>query len=552
MVLRIVAIVAFYSLCSLQFAYAQEPNRYIVYFTDKNNSPYSINAPQAYLSQRAIDRRTRQNIAITSADLPVDSAYLDFINATGAQVIYASRWFNAAVIGADSLQLVQISKLSFVKSVALVRGSDYYARLSQPVTSLTSPTNRLTSTPAYMNQLSMIGVDSMHLMGYHGEGMLITILDAGFINATNRSFFDSLYANQQVIATYDFVLSQPNVYQSDDHGTQVLSVLAANEPGQLMGAAYKANYILLVTEDVTSESPVEEANWLRGAEYADSAGTDIISSSLGYNLFDNSQYNLTYSNLNGHTSIVSRAASMAAARGILVCNSAGNEGGDSWKYIIVPADADSIIAVGAVDASGARVYFSSIGPTSDGRIKPDLAAQGGNTTVGLSTGSLGSDVGTDNGTSFSCPLIAGLAAGFWQAFPQLKNVDVIQYLERSASQYANPDNLLGYGIPYFPKAYDFAGGITYVTPPPPRTLKALYPNPVSGSSSLITAVLANDTGPATYELFDVTGKMIESASAQLSAASTLELEVNNLIQGMYIISITSSSGTYRTKFIKIK
>ena len=547
MALRIVIVVLCF-FCSLQFAYAQEPNRYIVYFTDKNNSPYSINAPQAYLSQRAIDRRMRQNIAITAADLPVDSSYLDSINATGAQVVYASRWFNAAVIGADSLQLVQLSKFSFVKSIALARGSDYYARLSQPITSPMSPISRLASTPAYLNQLSMIGVDSMHLMGYRGEGMLITILDAGFINAPSLSFFDSLFASKQIVATYDFVLSQPNVYQSDDHGTQVLSALAANEPGQLVGAAYKADYILLVTEDITSESPVEEANWLRGAEYADSAGTDIISSSLGYNLFDNSQFNLTYSNLNGYTSIVSRAASMAAARGILVCNSAGNEGGDSWKYIIVPADADSIIAVGAVDGSGSRVFFSSIGPTSDGRIKPDLAAQGGNTTVGLSTGG----IGTDNGTSFSCPLVAGLAAGFWQAFPQLKNVDVIQYLKRSASQYSNPDNLLGYGIPYFPKAYDIVNGITYVTLPPPRTLKALYPNPVSGSSSQITAVLANDTGPATYELFDVTGKIIESGIAQLSAASTLELEVNNLIQGMYIISISSYSGTYRAKFIKIK
>ena len=441
MSLRIITIVLFCVFSCMQYVCAQQPNRYMVYFKDKNNSPYSINAPQAYLSQRAIDRRARQNIPVVAADLPVDPTYLDSLSATGALVVYTSRWFNAAVIGADSLQLVQISKFSFVKTIQLVRGSDFYARLSsQPVAGITPVVKRLASAPAYQNQLSMIGADSMHLMGYHGEGMLITILDAGFINATTLSFFDSLFANQQVVSTYDFVLSQPNVYQSDDHGVEVLSTLAANEPGQMMGTAYKANYILLITEDVTSESPVEEANWLRGAEYADSAGADVISSSLGYNTFDNPAFNLTYSDLNGHTSIASRAASMAAARGILVCNSAGNEGGQSWQHIIVPADADSIIAVGAVDASGAYAYFSSTGPTSDGRVKPDLAAEGENTILGLSDGTIGSN----SGTSFSCPLVAGLAAGFWQAFPNLKNVEVINYLKESASQYTNPNNLLGY------------------------------------------------------------------------------------------------------------
>ncbi len=548
---RIFSVIVLFVFCCVTPVSAQEANRYMVYFTDKNNSPYSISAPNAYLSQRAIDRRTRQSITITTADLPVDSAYLDSINSTGAQVVYASRWFNAAVIGADSVQLVQISQFSFVKTIDMVRGSDYYARLSKNNSTPTPLISRVASITGYQTQLSMIGVDSMHQKGYHGEGMLITMLDAGFINAPNRSFFDSLFLNNQIIATYDFVLSQPNVYQSDDHGTETLSLLAANQPGVMMGTAYKADYILLVTEDVTSESPVEEANWLRGAEYADSAGTDVISCSLGYNTFDNPAFNLTYSDLNGHTSIASRAASMAAARGILVCNSAGNQGGqESWPYILVPADADSIIAVGAVDGSGNYAYFSSIGPTSDGRIKPDLVAQGLNTTVGLSTGTTGTDVGTDDGTSFSCPLVAGLAAGFWQAFPKLKNVDVIQYLKQSASQYTDPDDLLGYGIPFFPKAYDLAAGITYVVPPQPRTLKTLYPNPVSGSLKL-TAILASDTGPVIYELTDVSGKIIANGSAELNANSTLEIEVEQLISGMYFVTITSASGTYRAKFIKI-
>ncbi|HXA02718.1 MAG TPA: S8 family serine peptidase [Cytophagaceae bacterium] len=523
----------------LLFFYHSEAQqkKYLIYFTDKNNSPFTITNPGQFLSSRAIQRRTKQGISIKSRDLPVNQAYVDSIRNKGATVWYSSRWFNAAMVFADSAQYAAIIHLPFVQNSTQVR------RLAASAQVDTQESIQLTnSIPGYgnsFNQLSMIGVDYMHALGFHGEGIQIAILDAGFSNANTLFFFDSLFTNKQILATWDFVDHEINVYDDHSHGTNVLSILGGYASGQLIGPAYKASYYLLRTEDAATEYPVEEVNWLIGAEYADSAGADIISSSLGYSTFDNPSMNHTYADLSGNTTIISRAADMAVSTGMIVVNSAGNEGANPWHYILAPADGDSVLAIGAVDASGNYAAFSSQGPSYDGRIKPDVAAQGQGVTIGTASNT----ISTGSGTSFSCPLISGMTAGLWQAFPALKNTEIIDYIKRSASHYAAPDTYTGYGIPNFRRASELIklAGNSQVY---------LYPNPVYGMVNLV--VPSQDIGKAVnIILYDLPGQLIYQEDITSSVqVNGLGLDTSHLSEGMYLMRVTIEGKIYTLKFIK--
>ncbi|HEY8401375.1 MAG TPA: S8 family serine peptidase, partial [Cytophagaceae bacterium] len=475
------------------FSVAQE-KKYLIYFTDKNNSTYSIDAPHEFLSARAIERRTKQNIAITESDLPVSKKYIDSIKNKGANVLYTSRWFNAALIETTPDNISNILALDFVKS------SDNLLKKSNP-----RALNEIEETEEIAginenygnsyNQVSMLGADMLHAKGYKGEGMLIAVIDAGFQNVNLLSAFDSLFANGQIKATYDFVSMEENVYDNHNHGTNVLSAIAGYLDDELIGTAYKADFLLLRTENVTYEYEVEEVYWLLAAEYADSAGADIINSSLGYSTFDDSDMDHSYDDMDGNTTIITRAADRAAAAGILVVTSAGNEGNTSWNYIVAPADGDSVLAVGAVDANKYYASLSSKGPSSDGRIKPDVAAQGSAVVVATHYGG----ISTSSGTSFAAPLMAGFAALLWQANPELTNMELMEMIKKLGSNYTTPDNFIGYGIP------------KYIDPQVAGKTNASYtffPNPFIGEMLGFYVRPEYQNIPVTVKVYDTTGKQV--------------------------------------------
>jgi hypothetical protein len=436
-------------------------SRYIIRLKDKATNPYTLNNPAAYLTNRAIQRRTRYGIVIDSLDLPVTPRYIDSIRLAGAvTILNTSKWLNQVAIQTnDAAALTKINGFAFVAGFNALG-----ANFIQPVNKVLDPPylNQpiLPATPAGLNDYYNYGQsygqvhihqgEFLHNHGFRGEGMQLAILDAGFFHYLSLPTFDSMRNNGQVLGTWDFVAGNASVDEDHSHGTQCLSTIAANMPGVFMGTAPKTSFYLYRTEDVGSEYPIEEQNWAAGAEKADSLGVDICSVSLGYNIFDNGIFNHTYADMNGNTTIISRAADFAAKKGMLVVAAAGNDGSNSWHYIAAPADADSILAVGAVSTSGAIGSFSSFGPSSDGQIKPAVAAVGsGAVIVNVANGqpTLG------NGTSYACPNMAGLATCLWQAFPEVDNMAIIDALQKSATRATNPDDRVGYGIPDTKKAF---------------------------------------------------------------------------------------------------
>jgi hypothetical protein len=299
------------------------------------------------------------------------------------------------------------------------------------------------------NEIHLNNGEFLHNVGLRGQGMQIAMLDGGFFNYTNLRSFDSINQNEQVLATWDFVNRNASVVEDASHGMQCLSTIAANIPGQFVGKAPKASFYLYRTEDASQEYPIEEFNWVCGAERADSSGADVISSSVGYYDFDNAAFNYSYADMNGNTTLAARGADHAARKGLLVFNSAGNEGTNGWKYIATPADGDSVVAVGAVAITGAPAAFSSYGPSSDGQVKPDVAALG----VGAIVQATNNTLGTNNGTSFACPIMAGMGTCLWQGFPEFNNMKIVQALRQAGSIADTPNDRIGYGIPNMKTAF---------------------------------------------------------------------------------------------------
>jgi hypothetical protein len=453
-------------LSTFSTAFAQERKRYIVYLQEKNTPSYTIDKPEKFLSARSIERRKRQNIAITKLDLPANEASVIAIANTGARVWYVSRWLNAVLIETDEKTLAKVKKLPQVKPniemVSPIRSAtagnpkplvdaSFKNKAGKEKNSFLQIDSAIHYGKAYQ-QAKMLDAQEMHKRGYRGQGLYIAVLDAGFENGDKVPFLQHLREDGRILGTYNFVEGQENVYNTGNHGLEVLSCIGGYQVGKFIGTAPEASFYLFRTEDASTEHKVEEFYWLVAAEKADSLGVDVINSSLGYTDFDDDAHDYTYKSMNGKTSIASRAATMAARVGIVVTNSAGNEGGGDWKYMGAPADADSILAVGAVEGTKKRAYFSSFGPTYDKRIKPNVVALGSPAVVGKTSGS----IGYNSGTSFSSPIMCGMVASFWQAFPQLTNMDIIDVLQKSGSQAEKPDTVLGYGLPNFKRAYQIA------------------------------------------------------------------------------------------------
>ena len=439
-------------------------SRYIIRLKNKTGTPYSVGNPGQFLTQRAIDRRMRYGIATDATDLPVTPRYVDSIRLAGnVSILNISKWFNQVCISTtDAAALAKINSFDFVLS-----SSPIAARLStavQPVNkqldapssfSPASPASAQNITDVYnygssYNQVHLHNAEFLHNYGFRGQGMQMAIIDAGFFNYLTLPTFDSVRNNNQILGTWDFVTNNSSVNEDDNHGMKCFSAIAANIPGTFVGTAPAAAYYLYRTEDVSSEYPIEEQNWAAAAERADSLGVDVFSVSLGYNTFDNSSFDHTYADMNGNTTLIARAANFAARKGILVVAAAGNEGNNGWHYITTLGDADSALTIGAVNIDREVGSFSSYGPDSDGQIKPDIAAVGVNAVVANS--STGQPV-FGNGTSFATPIMAGITTCLWQAFREIKNMNIIEALRQSGDRYTTPDDRTGYGIPDVKNAF---------------------------------------------------------------------------------------------------
>ncbi len=487
---------------------AQETRyRYLVLLKDKNNSPYLVTKPENFLSTSAINRRSKNKIAITEQDLPVTPAYIQELKATGAQIIYPLKWINGILIKEKPSNIGQIKALKSVAGIYKNMPLDSSADLR--LQSQAKQNNDQSTVLDYgisSAQISQLGVDKMHALGLTGKDIKITVLDDGFSQADQISYLQAVYTEKRLLGTLMTDPNLRNIYEGGSHGTEVWSTIAAQAPGKLYGTAYQAQFAIAQTEESDHELLVEEANWMRGAEWADSLGTDIITSSLGYSEFDNSNYDHTYADMNGRSTLVSKAASWAASKGIICTISAGNQGNDSWKYITAPADADSILSVGAVDRSGLRASFSSIGPSSDFRIKPDVAAMGLATVTGLPSGAIGSL----SGTSFSAPLMAGFVAGLMQGNPQKTAQEIIQIIRKSGSQALKPDQLLGYGIPHFDRASQLLSPI--LGNEPDHFGIQVYPNPVTLGQKIQVNTGQNTAGK--LEIINAQGAIVQTLSFQ--------------------------------------
>jgi serine protease AprX len=526
-------------------ARAQRLGQYLIVFRDKAGTSFTTNQPDKFLSARAITRRQRQGITITERDLPPTGTYVQGLRTAGAKVLYTSRWLNAALVEATAAQVNTILALPYVLRTETGRVlNNVNARLNEEPTTQRTATKfgPLADVPDYGNaalQLRQMGVDQMHAQGYRGEGMLIGLLDSGFLRANQLPFLRTLFGEKRVVATHDFADREADVYDDHDHGLNVLSTMASDLAGQLYGPAYKASYVLLRTEIAASENPVEEAYWLLGAEFADSVGVDVINSSLGYTTFDNPADNHKYSELNGATTLITRAANWAAEAGMVVCISAGNDGSTAWRYISAPADSPNVLSIGAVTVTEQYVAFSSIGPTADGRIKPDLVALGSNTVIGGANGL----VEFGSGTSFSSPLVAGLAAGFWQAFPSLTAAQVRDRLRKSGSLAATPTNTLGNGIPNFTRAATGAAPLAVSEP----ASVSLYPNPLVGPVSLqVRWPEAGAADPVEVRIMDLTGRLVHQ---QQAVGQEFVVPFANV--GTYLISLTTATKNRTLRFVRL-
>lgn len=447
-----------------------------VYFTNKPNAQYFLDNPLQMLTSRALLRRSNQNIPLTLNDVPVHQPYIDQVDAIPGIVVMAkSKWLNCVHVRGALSDIQSLSSLSFVSSI-------YYAnlslnsRISTPVSeSLFSKKLETEITYSYgnsANQILMLNGHLLHQSDFVGTGKMIAVLDSGFLNANTILPLQNLYTNNLVLGGYNYVSGSADVYALDSHGTMVLSCMGGKVDGQLIGTAPNAQYYLFVTEDVVNENPVEESYWVEAAEEADRLGVDIITSSLGYFGYDNLNYSYSYSDMTGNKAFASKGANIAFSKGMIVVASAGNSGASTTApHIRVPAEATHVLAVGAVQPDENYATFSSIGPSFDNRVKPDVMAQGQSVVLSNTSGQIVSG----NGTSFSCPIMAGTIASFWQAVPSLTNQQVIDFIKQSADKYSNPNSQYGYGIPDFQLALNNV--LLYI-----NSLQKefkVYPNPAS-------------------------------------------------------------------------
>ena len=519
-------------------------NRYLIYFINKTNNSYSLDHPRSFMSEKALERREVQGLALDSTDLPVSEYYLNALQSREFKVFFSSKWLNAALIECDSERLDELNNFKFVSKVTFMAPGH---RLSQTPEKLeytyTNETPLVVSKSADF-QLESIGVDIMQSEGFTGSGVTVAVLDAGF-KGTNRSLlFEHLFENDRILDSYDFVRNERNPFAHDDHGTNVLSCLVAKHK-YLTGSAVDVSVALYVTEDPASEYRIEELNWLLAAERADSLGIDIISSSLGYNTFDDSSMDHLYTETTGDKTIISNAAQYASDKGILVINSAGNEGNNNeWPYVIFPSDVQDVLVVGAVDSELKYASFSSRGPTADERIKPDVVALGRYVTLYLEN----NKIDRRSGTSYSTPLIVGLAAGLWQKYPSLTNMELKQLIVTSGSSYIKPNTKTGYGVP----SYSRIGMNTALSVDKVMTDDMIvYPNPFNSNYINVKIEREYAQEDIQFIVYGPSGNMVNKHElSQTKRTSEFRMEIGGMEKGVYLLIVKTASASKKVKLLR--
>ena len=439
--------------------------RYVYRYTltDKHGTAYSLDRPTRWLSRQSVERRRRQGLPLDSTDLPVSNAYQKQLRQKGTEIVGTSRWNNTVLVSSrDTAALAMLAQLPFVARAELVWTApdsiEKPWRMNIHDSFNTWDSVRNDTYGAGRPQIEMLRGERLHNIGLKGKGKTIAVLDGGFHNVDRLPWINDVHIEGiRNVVNHGTAHRDPEVmnaepYIGTDHGTKVLSAMAARLPQILTGSAPEATYWLIRCEDTQTEQPVEEDYWAIAAELADSAGVDIINSSLGYSEYDEGCANHSLNDLDGHSSLISRTASLLARKGIVLCNSAGNSGMGPWKKIGFPADATDILTVGAVNEKQKIAAFSSIGPSQDNRVKPDVVAMGAPAALLSGRGTLVRDMGT----SFSTPIVCGLVACLWQAFPNKTARESIEMVRQSADNYQSPNNSYGYGVPNFWKAYMIA------------------------------------------------------------------------------------------------
>jgi serine protease AprX len=536
--------------------FSQSYYKFAVYFSNKTpvGYPYSLSSPLNFLSQRALDRRTNQNLSLDTMDLPVAPGYIAGVLGISDSIhfYHKSKWMNCIVVGtSDSTYADSISNLSYVTQVKWIFKGVRPQTAFDAVTSQGPPVTLTgagygTDYGKADTQITMMGLDYLHKKNYHGKDMVIAVLDAGFTNTTQITGFDHLRDSSRILGTWDFVVNEQSVEGDNSHGSNVLSCIGGYIPNEFMGTAPQAAYWLLRTEEGNAETLSEEYNWLAGAEFADSVGADVINSSLGYTTFDFPSMDHTYANLDGNSTVVTKAADLAARTGMIVCNSAGNSGASGWHYIGAPADADSILAVGAVKSTRGNAIFSSFGPSADGRIKPDVSTMG---QLAYTIGVVGFTQ-PSNGTSFSSPILAGAVACLWQKHPAKTNLEIMNAVRVSAHLYSTPNDQYGYGIPNFGVADKILLDqqfLTYFSDQP----IVVYPNPVLGS--IISFDFYGNTTENIYlTISDAAGHIVHEEILHVYEKSlktyTIALQ-KELARGVYVLNLYTQQKNFRTKFL---
>jgi subtilisin family serine protease len=504
-------------------------------FKDKTNTGYFLEKPEEFLSKKSLLRREKNQVQLNEQDLPVNSNYLKELTALGAKVLYPLKWLNGAMI-----QMTPSLK-NKVLANEHVKGFYYPFAVDSAVANNPNAVHKGALTYTKENteilygssntQIVQIGIDHMHKAGITGNDVLITLLDDGYLNTPSLPIFKNLVDEKRIVSTMATSPDRKTVFEKGKHGTNVLSVIAGYSDNNIIGGAYKAKIALVQTEESEWEKLVEEVNWMRGAEWADSLGTDIISSSLGYSQFDLSIYNHQYNQLNGNATLVTKAANWATDRGITCVVSAGNEGSTSWKYITAPADALDILSVGAVSSSSIKIAFSSLGPTSDGRLKPDVCALGSGVRAAETDGSFG----YYSGTSFSAPLVSSLVAGLMEQYPKLKASAIRDIIRKSSSIATSPTNFLGYGVPSYEKAVELISPVLETKAVKEQSI-SIYPNPVEIGGNLHLS--SSQKMPYEVEILNIQGQVIQQFNWE---GEEKNISLGPIRAGKYFFRIKSAS-----------
>ncbi|WP_240607721.1 S8 family serine peptidase [Marixanthomonas spongiae] len=530
------------ALITTQLVFSQEDA--LVFFADKEGVADALANPITILTQEAIDRKQMHGTPIDERDVPVNESYKTQVNnSTGITVLAKSKWMNAVYVRGSISNINNLLNLDFVTEVEFA-DKDLNFRKPAGTTPDKFEIENQQSRIEYnygnaANQTEMLSVDFLHENNFTGEGMVVAFMDGGFPNVMNNPAFENLRNEGRLLGTYDFVERQENVDGTSSHGSHTLSDAAAFLNGEFVGTAPNASYYLFVTEDGDNESPLEEALWVEALERADSLGVDVVNTSLGYQDFDDPDYNHSYEDLDGQTTIGARGANHAFDKGMILVTSAGNDGYYGFTYVGTPGDAPGMLTIGAVDAYGNLAYFSSIGPTVDGRVKPDVMAQGESAAIVDLYGS----VTYSNGTSFSSPIMAGSVASFWQVRPETPNIEIMQMIRESGSLYDNPTDEMGYGIPNFEDAYNALIQLSVEDEMLQKNF-ALYPNPVTTD---VNISFPKGYAEATFTMYNILGEQVKRARI---SANNNQVDVSQLTAGVYIATV--ETGNKKTSFKLIK